>query len=318
MQHVLLGVDLLAREVAGVAPRRRASRSLVAGPEEAGEKTSAHGGPPSGALITRVALFPRVNLHASREPVRLEPLPGSVLPPQRGVPGAPPAKLGQRLGRGRHQRLEEEHDVAHHRHLGVVVTELPALAGEVEREFVGIHRKAHLQAHLRQEPRVPRAEIRRFLPPEHHVVICHRLLDPVEVVQHLRQPPRSLGAVEAEVLRLHPERSHLEPERRDRSVRVAAVVKAEGRGMVVHPETQNRIRRRRKGREGEESGRVERPRRGHGQRRRAELQEQKPETPQKLRLGLVSDRLGRPEALRATPGMRQRERSREDAAEEVR
>ena len=198
-----LGVDLLAREAAGVAPRRRASRSLVAGPEEAGEKTSAHGGPPSGALITRVALFPRVNLHAPREPVRLEPLPGSVLPPQRGVPGAPPAKLGQRLGRGVISALKKNTCHAS-----------PASRGSCHPAPCSRRRG---RTGVRRDPSespsagtpatgacVPRAEIRRFLPPEHHVVIRHRLLDPVEVVQHLRQPPRSLGAVKAKVLRLHP------------------------------------------------------------------------------------------------------------------
>ena len=249
MEHVLLGVDLFAREVAGVAPGRRAARAFVAAAKERREKTAAHRGPPSGSLIPGIALFPRVNLHAPREPVRLEAHTGFVFPPQSGVARAPPTKLGQRLRRRRHQRLEKKHDVTHHRHLRVVIPELPALAGEVERQFVGVHGETHLQAHLRQQLGIPGSEIGRFLPPEDDVVVGDGFLDAVEVVQHLGQPPGPLRAVKAEVLSLHAERPHLEPERSYRSVRVAAVVQAERRRVVGDPQAQHRVGNRREGRE---------------------------------------------------------------------
>ena len=249
----------------------------------------------------------------------LEPLAGFEFPPQRGVAGPPPAELRERLGRRRHHRLEHEDDVAHHHHLRVVIPELARLPGEIEGQLALLHGESHLQAHLADEFSIALAETGAAFPAKHEVVLRrHRRAHPVEIIQHLRQSRGALGAVETKILRLHAEGSHLETERRRRPVGVARVVLAKRRGMIDDAKAKHRVGDGRQRRERQQPRGVEGSRGGEGERRGAEVLQEKTQAPQNLRLGLVPNvAIRRPETRRRSPRMVQRQRRGEDAAEEV-
>ena len=238
----------------GARRRRRTERQEAAAQRAAPARAGA-------AFVAGVALLPGVYFwRSTRQRAGVKPSPGLYFQKAPRPAGAT-CELGQRVRGGGHQRLEHEHDVAHHEHLRVVVRQFPRLAGEVERQLLVLHGEAHLQTHLAQQSLFAVAEARAALPPEHQVRVTHRLAHAVEVVQRLRQPRRALGTVEPEVLRLHREGAHLEPERLHGAVRGAGVVLAEHGRVVAHAPAHDRVRHGRQARHRQQPRRVERARR---------------------------------------------------------
>ena len=137
VQHILLGLDADLLAHLRLVQRRRVGRRgrcarLLLEPEHAAQS----------ARDPRV--FPLVELllqRGGRESSRAkagddEALGRVVSPREGGVERQPRVDLGQRLGGGHHQQLEDEDDVAEEPELGVVLQHEPRLAREVERQQV--------------------------------------------------------------------------------------------------------------------------------------------------------------------------------------
>ena len=329
VQHVILGVDLGAREDARLRRRGRQARTEAALAEQTVEERLILG----GRVLAR-GVDPRHRLHLGAEAGHDEltgeggvggrllaaPLLGLLrggalleAPREARVSGRPCAQLGQVVRRRRCHELAQVHDVAESEQFRVELGEARIFVREVRGQVLVGAREGELRAELREQLALALAQPHRALEAEDVPIRRRRIRARAEVVEKDGARGGQVRVRELRALGLDLEVAHLEGKRLRRPLILARVVQREVRGHIARAQAQHRVRDRDDGREDQHSRRVGLRREGDGERGRRVVAREHKEPTEDLGLRVVRDLqpgLG-PEAahlaVRTPDGQRQRQ-----------